>query len=576
MHGRTKVNVLPDSVRVLALILCIGGSTLAASSSRDLGDGSGFADYTVVDANLEAGAIPIVINEFLAPNSSDKYLDSQGEPDDWLELYNRGDAPFDVGGMYLTDDLLQPAKWHIPTSDATQTTIAPHGYLVIWADRDVADPGLHADFSLNAGGEDLALFDKDGVTLVDSITFDQQVANVSYGRFPDGNDSWWLMTFPTPGGPNVRIYEGITRKPKFNFDHGFHDREFFVAITCETEGAMIYYKTDGSVPYVADAARPSSMAALYNGPVRINKTACLRAVAVKPGWQPSPIETRTYIFVADVIKQSPTGASPGHGWPTGSVNGQTIDYGMDPDVVNDPRYKDLMGDALLSLPTISLATDVSNLFDSQRGIYVNAKRTGQDWERPVSVELIHPDETEGFQVDAGLRVRGGYSRSDSNPKHAFRLFFRSEYGTPKLKYPLFGKEGVDEFENIDLRTSQNYSWAYDGSERHTFLRDVFSRDTQRDMGQSYTRSRYYHLYLNGQYWGLFQTEERAEASYAESYFGGGKEDYDVVKTVGGNPSYTIEATDGALDACRLLWEAAVAGFNVEEPYYRIQGLNPDG
>ena len=289
-----------------------------------------------------------------------------------------GDAPFDVGGMYLTDDLLQPAKWQIPTGDAGQTTIAPHGYLVIWADKDVADPGLHADFSLNAGGEDLALFDKDGVTLVDSITFDQQMANVSYGRFPDGNDSWWFMTFPTPGGPNVRIYEGITRKPKFNFDHGFHDREFFVAITCETEGAMIYYTTDGSVPYVADAARPSSMAALYSGPVRINKTTCLRAVAVKPGWQPSPIETRTYIFIADVIKQSPTGASPGRGWPTGSVNGQTIDYGMDPDVVNDPRYKDLMDDALLSIPTISLVTDVSNLFDSQRGIYVNAKRTGQD------------------------------------------------------------------------------------------------------------------------------------------------------------------------------------------------------
>jgi hypothetical protein len=88
---------------------------------------------------------------------------------------------------------------------------------------------------------------------------------------------------------------------------------------------------------------------------------------------------------------------------------------------------------------------------------------------------------------------------------------------------------VDEFENIDLRTSQNYSWAYDGSGKHTFLRDVFSRDTQRDMGRPYTRSRYYHLYLDGQYWGLFQTEERPEASYAESYLGGDKEDYDVVK-----------------------------------------------
>ena len=135
---------------------------------------------------------------------------------------------------------------------------------------------------------------------------------------------------------------------------------------------------------------------------------------------------------------------------------------------------------------------------------------------------------------------------------------------------------MNEFDNVDLRTSQNYSWSYDGSDKNTMVREVFSRDTQRDMGQPYTRSRYYHLYLNGQYWGIFQTQERSEASYAESYFGGAKGDYDVVKTTGGNPNYTIEATDGSLDAYRRLWEAARAGFHTDAAYYRIQGLNPDG
>jgi hypothetical protein len=570
------VKVVPNSIRVLTLILCIGGFILAAPSSRGSAGGSGSADYSMPAGALEARAIPIVINEFLASNSGAKCVDPEGEPDDWLELYNWGDAPFDIGGMYLTDDLLQPAKWQIPTGDATLTTIAPHGYLVIWADKDVTDPGLHASFSLSADGEDLALFDTDGVTLVDGITFGKQKSDVSCGRFPDGNDAWWLMTAPTPGSANVRTYEGVTKKPKFTFDHGFFDRQFSVTITCATEGAAIYYTTDGSEPYNADANRPGHAAVAYAGPVQIDKTTCLRAAAVKPGWEPSPAQTRTYIFIADVIKQSPTGAAPGPGWPTGSVNGQMIDYGMDPDVVNDPAYEDLMDDALLAIPSISLVTDTSNLFDPQRGIYVNARHTGDAWERPVSVEMIYPDETEGFQIDAGLRIRGGYSRNDPNPKHAFRLFFRSKYGEPTLKYPLFGSEGADEFDNIDLRTSQNYSWAYDGSDRNTFLRDVFSRDTQRDMGQPYTRSRYYHLYINGQYWGLFQTEERAEASYAESYLGGDKEDYDAVKTTGGNPNYQIEATDGNMDACRLLWEAAASGFDTDEPYYRIQGLNPDG
>ncbi|MBN1508327.1 MAG: lamin tail domain-containing protein [Sedimentisphaerales bacterium] len=563
------MNVVLSGVRVLALVFSIAGSVLAAQRSPYLADNGGVGDPN-------APAVLVVINEFLASNSGDEYVDPQGEPDDWVELYNPGDSPWDVGGMYMTDDLLVPMKWRMPTGDTALTTIAAHGYLVIWADRDVQDPGLHADFSLSADGEDLALFDTDGETLVDSIHFGRQLPNISYGRFPDGNDSWYLMTIPTPGSENLRTAGGITAKPRFSFEHGFYDREFSVTILCPTEGAVVYYTTDGSEPYSVAAARPGDSASIYTEPVRISATTCLRAAGVRPDWQPSAIATCTYVFLADVVKQSPTGAAPGPGWPTGSINGQTFNYGMDPEVVNDPRYKDLMNDALLAIPSISLVTELSNLFDPRTGIYVNAKKTGQAWERPVSVELIYPDETEGFQVNAGLRIRGGYSRSDSNPKHAYRLFFRSEYGTPKLEYPLFGQEGVDEFENVDLRTSQNYSWAYDGSEKNTFLRDVFSRDTQRDMGEPYSRSRYYHLYLNGQYWGLFQTEERAEASYAESYLGGAKEDYDAIKTVGGNPDYTIEATDGTMDNALLLWEAAVVGFTTDEPYYRIQGLDPNG
>jgi hypothetical protein len=251
-----------------------------------------------------------------------------------------------------------------------------------------------------------------------------------------------------------------------------------------------------------------------------------------------------------------------------------MDYGMDPDVVNDSRYKNLIDDALLAIPTISLVTDLANLFNASTGIYVNAGQRGIAWERPTSVELINPDGSEGFQIKAGLRMRGGYSRWGDNPKHAFRLLFRDEYGQDRLKYPLFEDEGVDEFRAIDLRTSQNYSWSFGGDSSNTFVRDEFSRDLQGAMGAPYTRSRYYHLYINGQYWGLFETQERPEASYAEYYFGGDKEDYDVVKVVYG--SYVIEATDGTLNAYQRLWQAANAGFTTNEAYYRVQGLNPDG
>ena len=164
-------------------------------------------------------------------------------------------------------------------------------------------------------------------------------------------------------------------------------------------------------------------------------------------------------------------------------------------------------------------------------------------------------------------------------KHAFRLFFRSEYGDGKLDYPLFAEEGADEFDKIDLRCDQNNSWHVPyGNGNADFVHDLFARDIQGDMQQPYTRSVYYHLFVNGMYWGLYETQERPEASYAETYFGGDKEDYDVIKSSG--PSYdyepyTLEATDGNLDAARALWEVAKQGFTAAN-YNRVRGLNPDG
>jgi len=530
-------------------------------------------------ATLSAGQwgqadIPLVINEFMASNASNT-MDPQDQYDDWIEIHNYGKAAVNIGGMHLTDDLLRPTKWRIPDNDPAATTIAPGGHLLIWIDNDVADAGLHANFKLDADGEQIGLFDIDGVTLIDSIAFDRQTTDISYGRHPDAGKTWQQFASPSPAAENVGIYEGFVSDVEFSHKRGFYETWFSLTLATETEDALIYYSLDGSDPYQSTPRGPVG-GTPYTGPLTISRTTCLRAVAVRTEWKPSKICTRTFIFVGDVLRQSANGQVPGSGWPNGSVNGQTINYGMDPDIVHDARYRNLVDDALLAIPTFSLVTDLDNLFDRSEGVYVNALRYGRAWERPVSVELLNPDGSEGFQIDAGLRIRGGYSRNNTNPKHAFRLFFRAVYGEPKLRFPLFEDEGVDEFDNVDLRTSQNYSWSYNGSSKNTMVREVFSRDVQRDMGQPYTRSRYYHLYLNGQYWGLFQTQERSEASYAESYFGGDKLDYDVVKTTGGNPNYTIEATDGSMDAYRRLWQAATQGFATDEAYYRVQGLNTDG
>ena len=368
--------------------------------------------------------------------------------------------------------------------------------------------------------------------------------------------------------PQVRGQSPINavQDVEFSVEHGFYDSPFQLTLSTPTQTAEIRYTLDGSTP-------KSNTGIVYGGPLTIAGTTVVRAAAFKPNYQDPNVVTKTYIFVGDVIKQSPNGQPPGPDWPTGSVNGQVIDYGLDPDIVNDPRWAGLIEDALLDIPSISLVTDLANLFDRNTGIYVHAGNDGINWERRTSVELLNPDGTPGFGLDAGLRIRGAFSRSGSNPKHAFRLIFRSEYGHGKLHYPLFGGEGVDEFDKVDLRTSQNYSWSYEGSSQNTFIREVFSRDVQHDMGQPYTRSRYYHLYINGQYWGLYQTQERADADYAESYLGGNKEEYDVIKN-DSSGSRALEATDGNMEAYRRLYDAAVAGFSSETAYLAVQGLRP--
>jgi len=524
-------------------------------------------------AALQVGDEPsIVINEVMASNNQ-TLADPQGEYDDWIELYNAGDVPVDLAGMYLTDDLDEPMKWQFPVGNPGLTAMAPKGYLLIWADDDIEDEGLHADFRLSADGDEVALFASDGVTGVHGLLFDELDVDTSWGYYPDGQGQPRAMASPTPGAANTVEFEGFVAELKFSRTRGFYDAPFQLAITCETPDVEIYYTLDGTEPLDDSGRVPAGT--LYTGPFYILESNCVRARATRADWRPSPISTHTYFFMSDIVQQSFDGSRPDVTWPSGSVNGQVIDYGMDPDVFNDPQYADLIDDALLAIPSISLVTDLKHLFDPQTGIYVHASSEGRSWERPVSVELVRPDGREGFQIDAGFRIRGGFSRSSGNPKHSFRLFFRSDYGAAKLKYPLFGDEGAEEFDNLDLRTAQNYAWSLQSSnpgEKNTFVREVFCRDLQRETDKPYTRSRFYHLYINGQYWGLYQSQERSEASYGETYFGGDSDDYDVIKA----DNYRTSYTDGSTDDWDHLWDLCEEGFDTDAAYYAVQGKAPDG
>jgi hypothetical protein len=380
---------------------------------------------------------------------------------------------------------------------------------------------------------------------------------------------------PTPGGPNRGSFVDFVAQPTFSVPHGFYSAPFQLALGTTTAGATIRYTLDGSTP-------TETHGAIYTTPLTISGTSTVQAFAYRTGYRPSASLTNTYLFTADIVQQSPTGTPPA-GFPVGPINGQVLDYGMDPDIVNSPTWGPQLAAALTAIPSLSLVVNLPDLFDPTTGIYVNANLDGRGNERNTSLELIDPSGAEpGFQINAGLRIRGGYSRSDSNPKHSFRLFFRSEYGESDLEYPLFGAEGAQSFDKIDLRTSQNYSWSFEGSDLNTFTNDNFSRITQGLLGDPYSRGRFYHLYINGQYWGLYETDERPGADFGASYLGGSDDNWDAVKSTGSDGGYTVEASDGNTDAWRALWDLSnqiatapnqAAAFAL---YQKAQGNNPDG
>ena len=170
-------------------------------------NGVDLADFSFLTQNWKTHCPTLLINEFMAVN--DTFIqDEYGGHDDWIEIYNYGEVPVDIGGMWLTDDLSDPNNWQVPSNDPATTTVAPHSYLLIWADREMSQGALHADFKLSsAGGEDIGLLGSD-LTVIDSFSnFALQSSDNSFGRFPNGSDTWQSFingssTPPTPFGVN--------------------------------------------------------------------------------------------------------------------------------------------------------------------------------------------------------------------------------------------------------------------------------------------------------------------------------------------------------------------------------------
>ncbi len=510
----------------------------------------------------------IRINEIVASNGTG-LQDFESEFPDWIELYNEGTETVNLSNYSLTDDLEVQDKWVLPNVE-----IQPGAYLIIFASgKDLKTNELHTNFKLSADGEFLGLFDTER-NLVQS--FDPKYPEIprdySYAFF---ENSYLITSSPSPGEANVLGEEVVLSPPEFSHQSGFYTNDFSLSLSTSIPDATIHYTRNGD--------DPSLSSSIYSSPIAISTTTIIRAIVIKDGAESYSV-TNTYLFLNDVINQpnNPPGF-PSQWGNYEAINGTAKgDYEMDPEITEDPKYSGKLIESLQAIPTISLVTKTDNLFSKTYdpetgGIYIFPgapdREIGKGWEREASIELIDTDGIQQFQENCIIEIHGGHSRrAEKSPKHSFRVSFKSSQGNSKLRFPLFGENATDEFEHFIIKAEFGNSIVHHQHGQRIneqLIRDMWIKNTQIAMGQPGGHGFLAHLYINGVYWGIYNPTERINDDYMESYFGGDKEDYDIIK------DYT-EVDAGNADAWNRMMRIVRRGLENNANYKELIGLNPDG
>lgn len=458
------------------------------------------------------------INEFVATNDTG-IQDEDGAREDWIELHNPTGAPVDLTGWRLTDDAQNTSKWVFPSR-----TIPAGGYLVVFAsikNRTPAAPAnLHTNFKLDGDGEYLALYKLDG-TLADVFLPREQNTDLAFGWGTTGRG----YLAPTNGAANGAIFPYGLNNVFYSTQRGYYTTAQTLTLTAAIPGSVIKFTTDGTKPTATNGTTFTGaivVAPETDGTRRGTRRIC--AVALHAGAAGTKAKTHTYLFVNGIA--SP--AADGIVGQTNSNNSPQTDL-----IKAHATYGPLMDDALLALPCI---------------IINNPTGLPTPGESEASVELIAPGNTEpGFQVNCGIQAVG--NASIGSPKNNFRLYFRAEYGDPKLKYDLFtghpydAHGATDTFDRLNIRSCSHdtFHWLAETglppapyfNADALYMRNNVMDDIQFQMGKMSTHGRYVHCIVNGQYHGLYHIREYPNSDYFASYMPGDSTAFEW--TNGANP-----------------------------------------
>jgi len=361
--------------------------------------------------------------------------------------------------------------------------------------------------------------------------------------------------------------DGVSRDFKFSHDSGLYTAQFSLSITAAPK-STIYYTTDGSIPspgkagtveytapitikdrnnpmqpnvlatpaarfYGVPGDRGNNMPSVYNPTnAQVPKATVIRAIAVDASGKQSGVATKTY-FIGDNL--------------SGYGNTRIVS------LVSDPE-------GLVSEETGIMVRGASgNRWDGTPYISnYNFQRKGDDWERAAHLEIFDGDTSSRsvFSVGGvGIRVRGGWSRATG--QKSFTVYFKEKWGIKNLSRSTYDlipgavkADGsrVDTFKGFMLRNGANDA-------EYTKFWDVFLQELLNDRSFATQASEPCIVYLNGEYWGPYNLQER----YSDNHTGFkyGVENENVISYDNG------EIDDGAELGGEALYQSMIGMRNLD-------------
>ena len=437
----------------------------------------------------------LVINEVMSDNTA-VFPDAGGAFWDWIEIYNGGETALNLRDYGLTDDPLRPHRWQFP-----DRLIQPDSFVVVYAsglDRIGPDGELHAGFRIDASGETLELTAPDQ-RRISRVDVPALRSNESVGRPPGGEDPW--VTYSgnqvTPGTANSATTSGpAIPEPEFPSGSQFLPEGTELGLVLRTS------VPEGRIRYTLDGQPVTPASTEYTGPIMLRRTTVVRARTYS-GTQAGSEAMRTY-FVGVT-----------HDLPVISLAAPAMNFEHD-------GYLFGMGSSVLGPGGQVL-----------QGYPYSGSNAWKDREIEVAFEFFETDRRSRVRQRLGLAVYGGWG-SRGYPQKSLALFARQTYGSGTINHRIFPDRPIERFESLVLRNSGNDnqsthqtavrapitqfgpvtshgSYFVNGS--FTLMRDGMMQRLIAETGLDTQAYRPSVVYINGEYWGLYNIREKINEHY---------------------------------------------------------------